>query len=124
VQPPGPGTDRAISTAHQSPVSNASRVRWKRRKGHLPGRTFEGDVFASQEYLRKLKMANSKPPKEKASASQCLTVKRIWGDKHPSTRSSRRSRHPTHPEQSGLVAPGAEEQQQSNTSNSPYPSER
>lgn len=34
-----------------------------------------------REYISKLKMANSKPPKEKASASQCLTLKRVFLEK-------------------------------------------
>lgn len=69
------------TSAHQSPVNNASRVGWKRRKGHFPGGTFEGGICASQEYVRKLKTINSKLRKEKVSASQCLTVKRFWETK-------------------------------------------
>lgn len=83
MQHPRLCTDKAVIIAHQSPVSKANRVGWKRRKGHLPGGTSEGGICASQEYVRKLKIANSKPPKEKASASQCLTVKMVLGDKDP-----------------------------------------
>lgn len=45
-------------------------------------------------------------------------------DKDPSKRSSRRSEYPSCPEQTGLVTPEAQEQQQRNTLNSPCPSKR
>lgn len=77
MQHPRLCTDRAIIMVHQSPISNTSRVGWKIGKEHLPGGTFEGGICAPQEHVRKMKMANSKPPKEKAFASQCLTVKRF-----------------------------------------------
>lgn len=44
--------------------------------------------------------------------------------KTPSKRSSRRSEYSSCPEQFGLVTPEAQEQQQSNTLNSPCPSKR
>lgn len=91
--------------SNQSPLINTSRVRWRRRR-HLPGRTVEGSVCTSWEYVSKLKMAKSKPSKEKASASQCLTAKRFSGDNNPSKSSSKRCENPSHPKHSGLVILG------------------
>lgn len=105
--------------SNQSPLTNTSRVRWRRRRRHLPGRTVEGSVCTSREYVSKLKMAKSKPSKEKASASQCLTVKRFSGDNNPS-KSSIEMWKPISPRAQRTCHTGAQKQQQSNTSHSPY----
>lgn len=111
VQHPRLCTHRAVSMTHRSPITNTSRVRWNRTKRHLPGRTIEGSTCTLREHVSKLKMTNSKPPKEKASASQCLTTKKFRGDKGPSKRISKRSENPSHPEQSGLVTLGCRKRQ-------------
>lgn len=106
-----------------TPVSGQQRrVGWKRRKGRLPGGTLEGGICASQEYLRKLKISISKPLKRKNICIDMLDCKEVFGTQRSYKRRSRRSKYPSYPEQRALATSGAEEQQQSNTSNSPYPS--
>lgn len=73
-----------------------------------------------REYISKLKMANSKPPKEKASASQCLTLKRVFLEKKTLAKEAEGDPN-THLTQSRVDL--SQEQHQSNISNSPYPSE-
>lgn len=110
---------------HQSPATNTSRVGWKRRKGHLPGgNAFEGGICTSQGIHKQAENGKFQTSQRKSICISMLDFKEgFFGEKDPSKRSSRKSEHPSHPEQSGLVTPGAQEQQQSNTLNSPYPPE-